>query len=120
MSEASLYDRIGGGDKLKAVVDDIWTNHTNSETVSARYKNSNPDNVKKLVWEFFCSGIGGSQTYTGRDMRETHTAMNINGDEFIAVCDDVLNALKKNDVGQKECDEVLCILYSMKDDIVHI
>ena len=46
--------------------------------------------------------------------------MNINDEEFVAVCDDVLNALEKNNVAQKEKDEVLCILYSMKGEIVGV
>ncbi|MFC1364619.1 MAG: group 1 truncated hemoglobin, partial [gamma proteobacterium symbiont of Ctena orbiculata] len=37
-----------------------------------------------------------------------------------AVVDAVLAALDKNAVGQRERDEVLCILYSMKGDIVHV
>ena len=53
-------------------------------------------------------------------MLTAHTGMNINDEEFVAVCDDVLAALDKNNVGQKERDEVLCILYSMKADIVDV
>ena len=37
-----------------------------------------------------------------------------------AVIDDVLKALGQNDVEQKEKDEVLCILYSMKAEIAHV
>jgi len=120
MSEASLYDRLGGGDKLKTIVADVWVNHTSNPKIKNRYVNSDGEEVKRLVWEFFCSGIGGPQEYTGKDMLATHTGMNINDEEFVAVCDDVLNALDKNTVGQKEKDEVLCILYSMKADIVGV
>jgi len=120
MSEASLYDRLGGGDKMKTIVADVWANHTSNPKIKNRYVNSDGEEVKRLVWEFFCSGIGGPQEYTGKDMLATHTGMNINDEEFVAVCDDVLNALDKNTVGQKEKDEVLCILYSMKADIVGV
>ena len=120
MSETSLYDRLGGGDKLKTIVADIWTNHTSNPKIKNRYVNSDSEDVKRLVWEFFCSGIGGPQEYTGKDMLSSHTGMNINDEEFNAVCDDVLAALDKNNVGQKERDEVLCILYSMKGEIVHV
>jgi hemoglobin len=46
--------------------------------------------------------------------------MNISPEEFVSVIDDVLDAMTKNNVGQREKDEVLCILYSMKADIVHV
>ncbi len=120
MSEASLYERLGGGDKIRDIVADVWANHTSNPKVKNRYVNSDGEKVKQVVWEFFCSGIGGPQEYTGQDMLTAHTGMNINDTEFNAVCDDVLAALDKNNVGQKERDEVLCILYSMKGDIVDV
>jgi hemoglobin len=45
--------------------------------------------------------------------------MNINDEEFVAVIDDVLKAMEKNNAGQQEKDKVLSILYSMEGEIVH-
>ena len=120
MSEESLYVRLGGAEGIAKIVDDVWINHTTNPKIKQRYAKSDPENVKRLVREFFGAGIGGPETYTGQDMLTAHKGMNINDEEFVAVCDDVLNALTKNKVGQKEKDEVLCILYSMKGDIVHV
>lgn len=120
MSEASLYERLGGENGIRQVVEDVWANHISNPKIRNRYVSSDAEKVKQLVWEFFCSGIGGPQEYTGRDMLTAHTGMNINDEEFVAVCDDVLAALDKNKVGQQERDEVLCILYSMKGDIAHV
>ena len=120
MAEGSLYERLGGPDKIRVICADIFDAHTSNPVVRNRYKNSSRDEVIQKVWEFFCSGTGGPQSYTGKSMVEAHTAMNINGDEFVAVCDDVINALKKNEIGQKERDEVLAILFSIKGEIMHI
>ncbi len=46
--------------------------------------------------------------------------MNIAGDEFLAVLDDAIDALDKNNIGQREKEEVLFILYSMKGDVVNV
>lgn len=119
-SQSSLYERLGGSDGIAAITDDIWANHTANDTIKQRYVDSDPDNVKRLVREMFCAGTGGPETYTGRDMLTAHRGMNINNDEFVAVIDDVLGALDKNQVGQQERDEVLAILYSMKGEIVHV
>ncbi len=119
-SQANLYERLGGATGIHAIVEDIWANHTSNPLVKNRYVESDPENVKRLVREFFCAGIGGPETYTGRDMLTAHTGMNISDEEFVAVVDDVLKALDSNSVGQKERDEVLCILYSMKGEIAHV
>lgn len=118
--EATLYERLGKRPGIEKIVENIWTNHTTNPIVKQRYLNSDPAEVKRLVTEMCCAGFGGPETYTGRDMLTTHTGMNINEREFIAVCDDVLDALDKCDVGQREKDEVLCILYSLKAEVVHV
>ena len=120
MSEVSLYERLGGGDKIRQIVADIWDNNASNPKLKSRYVNSDPEKVKQLIWEFLCAGTGGPQEYTGKDMLTAHTSMNISDEEFVATCDDVLDALSKNNIGQKERDEVLCILYSMKGEVVHV
>ncbi|MCU7947599.1 MAG: group 1 truncated hemoglobin [Candidatus Thiodiazotropha sp. (ex. Lucinoma kazani)] len=122
MSETNttLYERLGGQNGIAAIVEDIWNNHVSNPAIKQRYAGSDPENVKRLVREFFGAGIGGPETYTGQDMLTAHKGMNISDKEFVAVVDDVLGALHKNSVGQQEKDEVLCILYSMKGDIVHV
>ena len=88
--------------------------------IAPRYKASDLDKVKHAAATFFISGTGGPQCYEGQDMLTAHTGMNINNDEFVAVLDDVLEALEKNNIGQREKEEVLAIFFSMKGDIVHV
>jgi len=123
MSETAtptLYDRLGKRAGIEAIATDIFNNHKSNPIVRNRYVNSDPATVIRLVTEMCCAGFGGPETYTGRDMITAHTGMNINEAEFVAVCDDVLSALDKHSVGQKEKDEILCILYSLKNQIVHL
>ena len=115
----TLYARLGGRPGLEAIVADIWENHVSNPLINKRYADSDPVEVKRLVTEMCCAGFGGPETYTGRDMITAHKGMNINDTEFVAVCDDVLKALDKNQVGQREKDEILCILYSLKNEIVY-
>lgn len=123
MSETAiptLYERLGKRPGIEAIATDIFNNHKSNPIVRNRYVNSDPATVIRLVTEMCCAGFGGPETYTGRDMITAHTGMNINEAEFVAVCDDVLAALDKHSVGQKEKDEILCILYSLKNQIVHL
>lgn len=119
-TQESLYERLGGQSGIAAIVEDIWINHTSNPLIKQRYAASDPEKVKRLVREFFGAGIGGPETYTGQDMLSAHKGMNISDQEFNAVNDDVLKALDSNNVGPDERNEVLCILYSMKADIVHV
>jgi hemoglobin len=118
--EATLYERLGRRPGIEKIVEKIWNNHTSNPLIKQRYVNSEGETVKRLVTEMCCAGFGGPETYTGKDMKTTHSGMNINETEFVAVCDDVLDALDKCNVGKREKDEVLVILYSLKPEVVHL
>jgi len=52
-------------------------------------------------------------------MLTAHAEMNISDMEFNAVVDDVLKAFEMHNVGKKERDEILAILWSVKDQVVN-
>jgi len=116
----SLYERIGGREKVKAIVEDIWNNHSKNPIVKDRFAGSDPAYVKKRVFEIFAAATGSTDVeYKGMDMKSAHKGMNISEMEFNAVVDDVLAACEMHKVAQQERDEVLAILWSVRKDIVN-
>jgi len=120
MSEESLYDRLGGHDALVALARTTFNNHCKNDLIKNRYQSSDPEEVVRKVGEFMCAGFGGAEKYTGEDMLTAHTGMNISETEFNAVVDDVLSGLEIHNVAQREKDEILCALWSMRPEIVHV
>lgn len=120
MTEKSLYERLGGEEKIRTIATSIFDNHVNNDAVKARYADSDRDEVIRLVTEFVCAGTGGPQSYTGKDMLEAHRGMNISEQEYMAVLDDILAALEANGVGQREQEELLMIAYSLRGEILHV
>lgn len=120
MSEESLYDRLGGHDSVVAIAKTTFNNHCKNELINNRYQNIDHEDVMKKVGEFMCAGFGGKEAYTGKDMVTTHTGMNISEAEFNAVIDDVMAALDTHGAGQKEKDEILAALWSMRPEVVNL
>ncbi|MEH6471800.1 MAG: group 1 truncated hemoglobin [Halopseudomonas sp.] len=115
---ATLFERLGGTDVISRIANDIVDLHKQNPRIAPRFQRSETESLKRSVAAFFCAGSGGPNTYQGKDMLATHAGMNIDASEFIAVLDDVLKAMQQNAVGQREAEEVLYILYSMKADVV--
>lgn len=115
---ASLYERLGASDGITKIAHDVVDNHLNNPAISTRFADADVDKLKKGAATFFIMGTGGPSVYEGKDMLATHKGMNISYAEFMAVLDDALNALEKNNVGQREQEEVLFVLYSMRSEIV--
>lgn len=119
-AEKSLYDRIGGEEKARAIVSDIWDNHSKNPIVKDRFAGSDPAYVKQLVFEIFAAATGATDVkYSGKDMKAAHRGMNISEMEFNAVVDDVLAACESNGIEAQERNEVLAILWSVRKDIVN-
>jgi len=117
---SSLYERLGGTEGITAIASDLVDLHLGNPRIAPRYVESDIPKVKNAAATFFIAGTGGPSVYEGKDMLSAHRGMNIDNDEFMAVLDDAMEALKKNGIGQREKEEVLSILYGMKGDIVHV
>jgi len=114
----SLFERLGGEDGIRQIASDLVDIHLQNPTINHRYIDSDIKKVKNGAATFFITGTGGPNVYEGKDMVGTHRGMNISNDEFMAVLDDVVKALKKNNIGQREQEEVLFTFFSMKDEVV--
>ena len=116
----TLYERLGGEENIIKISNDLVELHKINPMLKARFVNSDFDKVKKSVADFFISGSGGPNVYQGKDMISAHKAMNISDSEFMAAVDDVMNALDKNGIGDKEKSEVLYIFYTLRPEVVGV
>jgi len=114
----SLYERLGGTEGITQIASDLVDNHLTNPKISPRFSSSDIPTLKNAAATFFITGTGGPACYEGQDMVAAHKGMNINAEEFMAVLDDALNALEKNNIGQREQEEVLFILHSMRKEIM--
>jgi hemoglobin len=121
----TLYERLGKKEGITKLVDDVVENHTKNPIVSPRFLPylDQPERlamIKKHTVDFFCAGSGGPESYGGRDMPTTHKGMNVSEQEYMAVVDDILEAMDKNSYGDEEKKDVLANLYSLKEGIIRV
>ncbi|UUZ66626.1 group 1 truncated hemoglobin [Polaromonas sp. P2-4] len=118
---ATLYERLGGEERIKQLAADILDNHYRNPLIRSRFeKVSDRAALERHSVEFLCAGSGGPQTYTGKDLMSAHKGMNVSEQELIAAIDDIVAAMTKNGYDQAEKNEVVAILYSLKGDVVRV
>src|SRR5215468_625996 len=118
--EKSLYDRLGGKDSIKAVVDEFVTRVAADTRINQKFAKSNIDRVKFELVEQICMASGGPCKYTGLDMKTAHKNMGVTDGEFNALVENLVGALDKFKVGEKEKNELLGKLGPMKSQIVEV
>ncbi len=121
----SLYERLGGKPAIDAVVEEFVgrlaaDTRIKNEKVAARFGVVHVPSLKAHLSNLICKGSGGPCEYTGRDMKSAHAGLAITSDEFGFVVEDLVAALNKFKVPEKEKGEVLALLGPMKKDIVEV
>lgn len=116
----SLYDRLGGKDAIKAVVNEFVGIAAADTRINKKFGKTNIDRLKFELVEQICAATGGPCKYTGLDMKTAHKNMGVTEGEFGALVEDLVKALDKFNVKEKEKNELLGKLGPMKSDIVEV
>lgn len=116
----TLYERLGGEAGISTLVDRIVDLHLVNPLVSTRSATTDQERARAVAKAFLAAGSRGPEPDTGKSRPETHRDVNISEQEFVAVVDDVMQAMEELGYALPERDDVLSVAYSLKDDIVRV
>ena len=118
MSNATLYERLGGLGAITGVVEKFVANIRANEHINKRFANANISRLQIRLVQQICEASGGPCKYQGQPMDVAHKGMNIDQAEFDATGDDLAKALDASGVAKNEKNELLGAIGSMQGDIV--
>jgi hemoglobin len=117
-AEKPLYDRLGGYDRIHEFTSEVVRLHFENEALDPIMVGINGEALAKSVADFAASGTGGPQTYKGRDMPAAHAHLHLTDADFLAAGGDIVKAMQTMGYGEDEISEFVCILVSLKDQVV--
>ena len=117
---ASLYERLGGLEAIRAVVDSFVARCAGDARINRKFERTDIPRLKKMLVDQVCDATGGPCSYSGRPMRETHDGMGVTAGEFDALVEDLVATLDEFDVPQAEQEELLGLLAPMRDEVVEV
>jgi hemoglobin len=120
MSHHTLYERLGKGPAITAVIDDFVARCASDSRINGKFARTDIARLKAMLVEQVSSATGGKVQYTGRGMRETHDGMQVTAGEFDALVEDLVATLNQLGVAEKSQGELLAILGPLRGDIVEV
>ena len=117
---ASLYERLGGLDAITAAVDSFVARGAGDDRINQKFARTDVPRLKKEFIDQLCEATGGPCTYTGRNMRDTHTGMKVTDGEWDAFFQDLAAVLDELKVPATEQKELVDLLLPMRDEIVEV
>jgi len=120
MGHHTLFDRLGKGAGITAVIDDFVGRCAGDGRINSKFARTDVPRLKTLLVEQVSSATGGKVEYTGRSMSDTHRGMQVTAGEFDALVEDLVATLNKFGVAAADQTSLLGILGPLRTDIVEV
>jgi hemoglobin len=112
---------IGGYDAIAGVTDDFIGRLVADKQLGRFFGGVSDDSkkrIRQLVVDQICAATGGPCIYIGRSMKASHEGLGITEADWQLAVGHLVATLDKFKVPQKEKDELLAAVSSLKPDIV--
>ena len=119
--EKSLYERLGGYEGISAVVNDFAGKLFIDPQVGPFFKGMGADTRKSFIQKninLVCNVTGGPCKIISRDAKTVHGGLGITEADFNVVVNHLVDTLDKFKVPDREKQELLSIIGTLKPDIV--
>src|SRR6202167_166071 len=92
-AKSTIYEAIGGGTALVAVVDDFYGRVLADPDLAGFFAGTNMTRLKGRQVEFFAAALGGPLPYTRASIRDAHRGRGIGQRHFDLVAGHLVGAL---------------------------
>jgi hemoglobin len=114
-----VYRQFGEEAGLVSLMDLFMTKLVADPRTKRFFENADQVAVKKHLVEQFCVILGGSCTYTGRDMRTAHKGFDIDRAQFNALVELLQQAMSERGIPFRAQNKLLAKLAPLHRDIEH-
>lgn len=114
----ALFQNLGGKEGISKIVNDFVPIIVSDPRIMKFFETADTERLSFMLAEQFCQLSGGPCKYSGRDMRTTHKAMEINVASFNALAEDLQIAMEKNHISSAVSNQLVAKLAPMQSSIV--
>jgi hemoglobin len=122
MSNATLFERLGGQDAVNAAVDIFYRKVLADDRVNYFFDGVDMEKQIQKQKGFLTMVFGGPNNYTGKNMREGHKHLiekGLNDSHVDIIIEHLGGTLKELNVKDEDIKEVAAIANSVRDDVLN-
>lgn len=118
MSDSTLYERLGGREGIRAVVDDFYDRLLDDEELGPFFADADMEKLRRTQTDFLCEAAGGPETYDAAPVREAHLHVPFTPDHIQRAVALLYQSLEEFDVPQEDADAVAGAITQFEDDLL--
>jgi len=107
MGESTLYERLGGHDGIRAVVDDFYDRLVADDELGPFFESADMERLRKTQTDFLCDAAGGPETYDAEPVRDAHLHVPFTPGHIERAVELLYESLDAFDVPDEDADAVV-------------
>jgi hemoglobin len=118
MSGTELYERLGGRDGIRAVVDDFYDRLLADETLAPFFADADMEKLRRTQTEFLCEAAGGPETYDAEPVREAHLHVPFTAAHIERAVELLFRSLDEFDVEEGDAEKVVAAVAAYEEELL--
>ncbi len=115
----TLFDRLGGSDKIEQVVDHLYGSIMADDRLNHFFSKTDIDKQKQHQAKFLTAAFGGAPAYPGRSLQAAHAHLKADHSHYDWVMEHIEEALYASDIRGKAAQEALDHIEQYRTHVVH-
>jgi hemoglobin len=118
VSEETLYDRLGGREGIRAVVDEFYDRLLDDEELGPFFQDADVEKLRRTQTDFLCEAAGGPETYDAEPVREAHLHVPFTATHIQRAVDLLYESLEAFDVPDEDAEAVVQAVAAYEEDLL--
>ncbi|WP_092734095.1 truncated hemoglobin [Halopenitus persicus] len=118
MTESTLYDRLGGYDGIRAVVDVFYEKLQDDEELGPFFEDADLEKLRETQTDFLCEAAGGPETYDAEPVREAHLHVPFSPSHIQRAIELLYETLDEFDVSDGDADKIVEAIAAYEDELL--
>lgn len=118
MSEGSLYERLGGEEGIRAVVEEFYDRVLADDALAPLFAEADVAYLEDTLTSFLCAAAGGPERYDGPPVREAHRDVPLEPHHVWRAVSHLGASLEALDVPEEDADKVVNAVAIYEEDLL--
>lgn len=119
MSKDTIFNQLGGRPAIDVAVDLFYDKVLADPLVSHFFNDIDMDKQRAHQKKFMVFAFGGTKSYDGKSLRESHKHLNLNDEHFDAIAHHLKSALEELNIPNGLIAQVLQTVEQTRDEILN-
>jgi len=118
MSETTLYERLGGHEGIRAVVEEFYDRLRDDENLGAFFEDADMEKLRRTQTDFLCEAAGGPETYDAEPVREAHLHVPFTPAHIQRAVELLQQSLDAFDVPEEDAEKVVQAVAAFEEELL--